>query len=140
MLRSKYMNPGVSALPEEVDMHILAVFTPGPDIIATVLEPRLAINMALQQRECNALIHHYAPLCPANFAAGAVPAIPPAVPVRPPITVHHASLALSKIFEAIHAPPAVGYPVLTGLVAGSHICDVLHISSNAVVTVALSKY
>ena len=109
-------------------MHVLAVVAPGPDITGTVL----AIGIFLQ-RECNALIHHYAPLRPANFAAGAVPAIPPAVPaaLRLPIAVQHASFAL---LEAIRAPPAVGYPTLTGLCASSYICNVLQVWSNATVT------
>ena len=128
----------VSALPEEVDPHVLAIVAPAPSIVGTVLEPPLAIQTILQ-RECNALIHYYAPLRLADFATGAVPAIPPAAAVRVPIDVHHASFALSKIFEAIRAPPAVGYPTLTGLSAGSYICDVVQMWSNVDLTVVLFR-
>ena len=128
----------VSALPEEVDPCVFAIVAPAPSIVGTVLEPPLALQATLQ-RECNALIKYYAPLRLADFAIGAVPAIPPAAAVRVPIDVHHASFALSKIFEAIRAPPAVGYPTLTGLAAGSYIFDVVQIWSNANVTVVVFR-
>ena len=113
----------VCALPEEVEPHVHAVVAPAVNIVGTVLEPPLTI-VGVLQRECNALIHHYAPLRLEDFAAGAVPPIPPAAAVAIPIAVHHVSFALSMIFEAISSPPAVGYPTLTGLAAGSYICDV----------------
>jgi len=89
--------------------------------------------------EANALIRFYAPLRLTDFAGGAAPVIPQAAAGNMFTSVHHASFSLSKIFEAIRAPPAAGYPALAGLPVGSYICSVQHIWSNALVTVALTK-
>ena len=126
MLRSKYMNPGFRLC---LNKWICMSSQLSPLVLTSLVQFLLLVYFY----RGSALIHHYAPLRPANFAAGAVPAIPPAVPaaLRLPIAVQHASFAL---LEAIRAPPAVGYPTLTGLCASSYICNVLQVWSNATVT------
>jgi len=126
------------SLSEDVDLKVVAVVAPPPNIVGTIVAPDPAIGFALQT-ECNALINHFAPLRLGDFAGGALPVIPPAAAVAIPIQVHHASFSLSKIFQAICAPPAVGYPTITSLADGSYICHVLQQWSNAAVTVILSK-
>ena len=46
---------------------------------------------------------------------------------------------MSKIFQAIRTPPAVGYPILNNLADGSYICQVTQSWSGADVTVMFYK-
>lgn len=74
-----------------------------------------------------------------DFANGNVPVIAGPVAAPPMLTnVQHATIAVSKMMEAIRDPPA-NYPNINGLKSGSYICTVNQQWANAGVLINLFK-
>jgi hypothetical protein len=113
------------AMTVEDDPRIGAGFFPSAAILNSTICPSLTLVHPIQV-EANSLIRQYSTLRMQDFANGNVPVIAGPVAAFPMLTnVQHATIAVSKMMEAIQAPPA-NYPIISGLKSGSYICTVIN--------------
>jgi hypothetical protein len=126
------------AIKVEDDPRIGAGFFPSAAILHSTICPDLAL-VHLIQVEANSLIVHHSNLRRQDYADGNIPVIGAPIPAPPMVTnVRHATIAVSKMMEAIQVPP-VTYPVINGLKSGSYICTVNQQWANAGVLINLFK-
>jgi hypothetical protein len=130
----------VEQLSDDVDPAVSAIFAPPAAIQGTaLLYPATQILPILI--EANSIISHYAALRRNDFAGVNAPAIPGPIAGFlgiPPTLVHHAAISLTMIHRAIQHPPA-SYPALNSLGAGSYICTLSVVWSNAATFIELFK-
>jgi hypothetical protein len=100
--------------------------------------PPLAAVGPILQAVAKALVS-YAPLRKADFAGGALPFIPAAHVVLPPLGVkfHHATIAAYKVLERIQT--GAGLPDILALPAGTNIVGLNVVYSNCALSILLVK-